>query len=88
MLVKQELKNPGHQAVVLELCMVELPEDISAAKLEQLKKKLHQSGLDIREEITVIPTKKAKQIFAWLFHFQPSGKLAFLSRRGLDRLFI
>lgn len=50
MLVKQELQNLGIQAAVIELGMVELQEDIGAAKLEQLRKKLHQSGLDIMDD--------------------------------------
>lgn len=50
MLVRQELKNLGLHAVVIELGMVELVEDINAVELEQLKKNLHRSGLEIMDD--------------------------------------
>lgn len=50
MLVRQELKNLGLHAVVVELGMVELVENINELELEQLRKRLHQSGLDIMDD--------------------------------------
>ncbi len=50
MLVRQELNRLGLHAVVLDLGMVELKENIDEVQLEQLRKRLHQSGLEIMDD--------------------------------------
>ena len=50
MIVRQELKNLGLHANAIELGMVELQEDINEMQLEQLRKRLHQSGLEIMDD--------------------------------------
>ena len=69
MLVRQELKILGLHAVVLELGMVELLENINGEQLEQLKNRLHQSGLDIIDDKHSKLVDRIKQVLIEMIHY-------------------
>jgi len=49
MLVKEELKKLGLRAVIVDLGMVEILEDITLKQREELKKNLMKAGLELMD---------------------------------------
>ena len=50
MVVKEELNKLGLRYVVVELGMVEIPEDITQQQRDELKKNLLKSGLELLDD--------------------------------------
>lgn len=69
MMVKEELKKLGLQAVSVELGMVETTTDITPAQREQLKENLEMSGLELLDDKKSILIEKIKNVFVEMIHF-------------------
>ena len=62
MVVKEELNKLGLRYVVVELGMVEIPEDITQQQRDELKKNLHRSGLELLDDKKSILIEKIKNV--------------------------
>ena len=62
MVVKEELNKLGLRYVVVELGMVEIPEDITQQQRAELKKNLHRSGLELLDDKKSILIEKIKNV--------------------------
>ncbi len=68
-IVKSELETLGLHCVAIELCEVEIMEDISEAKQSALNKILEESGFSIITERNMILVEKIKTIIIELIHY-------------------
>lgn len=68
-IVKSELETLGLHCVAIELCEVEIMEDISEVKLSALNKILEESGFSIITERNIILVEKIKTIIIELIHY-------------------
>ncbi len=69
LLVKEELRKMGLKYVVVELGMVEVLEDITAAQREELKYNLLRSGLELLDDKKSILIEKIKNVITELIHY-------------------
>jgi len=69
MVVKQELKKLGLQAVAVDLGEVEILENISPAQQSELKTALHKFGLELMDNKKSILIEKIKQVIIELIHY-------------------
>ena len=69
MMVKEELDKLGLQYVIVELGTVEILEDISIEKREQLKINLLESGLELLEDKKSILIEKIKNVITEMIHY-------------------
>jgi len=69
MIVKEELKNLGLRYVVIDLGMVEIMEDITPLKREQLKTNLLKSGLELLDNKKSILIDKIKSVIIEMIHY-------------------
>ena len=69
MVVKEELNKLGLRYVVVELGMVEIPEDITQQQRDELKKNLHKSGLELLDDKKSILIEKIKNVIIELVHY-------------------
>ncbi|MEO7992633.1 MAG: AraC family transcriptional regulator [Chryseolinea sp.] len=69
MVVKEELKKLGLQAIAVDLGMVELLGDITAEQLEQLKTNLATSGLELLDDKKSILIERIKSLIIELIHY-------------------
>jgi AraC-like DNA-binding protein len=68
-IVKSELEAMGLHCVSIELCEVEIQEDISEEKRIALEKKLGESGFALISERNLILIEKIKTIIIELIHY-------------------
>lgn len=68
-IVKSELDTLGLHCVAIELCEVEIMEDISEAKQSALNKILEESGFSLITERNMILVEKIKTIIIELIHY-------------------
>ena len=68
MVVKEELNRLGIRNSVVELGMVEIPEDITQQKRDELKKNLHKSGLELLDDKKSILIEKIKSVIIDLIY--------------------
>jgi AraC-like DNA-binding protein len=66
-MVEERLENLGVNYVVVELGVIEL-KNITTEKREQLKAELHDSGLEILDDIKSILTERVKNIVVEMIH--------------------
>lgn len=69
MMVKSELEKLGLHKVIVELGMVDILEDITEEQLEQLKKNLGKSGLELLEDKKSILIEKIKSVIIEMIHY-------------------
>ena len=69
MLVKEELTKLGLHYVIVELGIVEILEDITAAQHDQLKANLLKSGLELLDNNKSILIEKIKNIIIEMIHY-------------------
>src|SRR6187399_2956563 len=69
MVVKEELNKLGLRYVVVELGMVEIPEDITQQQRDELKKNLHRSGLELLDDKKSILIEKIKNVIIEMIHY-------------------
>ena len=69
MVVMEELKKLGLRYMALDLGMVELQEDINAYQLEQLKKNLLKSGLELLDDNKSILIEKIKNVIIEMVYY-------------------
>ena len=69
MVVKQELKKLGLQAVAVDLGEVEILENISPTQQSELKTALHKFGLELMDNKKSILIEKIKQVIIELIHY-------------------
>lgn len=69
MLVKEELKKLGLHYVLVDLGMVEIPEEITPAQREQLNKNLRKSGLELLDDKRGILIEKIKVVITEMIHY-------------------
>ena len=69
MLVKEELKNLGLQYVSVDLGMVEILEEMTFKKHEQLKKNLLKSGLELLDNTKSILIERIKNVITEMIHY-------------------
>lgn len=69
MLVREELKNLGIHAVVVELGLVEVQEEISSAQLQQLKANLLLAGLELMDDKKAMLIEKIKIVITEMIHY-------------------
>jgi len=70
MIVKEELKSLGLHYVNVNLGEVEIMEEITNAKREQLKMALFKSGLELMEDKKAILIEKIKNIIIEMVHYE------------------
>ncbi len=70
MVVKSELKKLGVKCIVVDLGMVEILEDITLEKREELKINLLRSGLELLDDKKSILTEKIKGVIIEMIHYQ------------------
>lgn len=68
-LVKEELKRIGLHYVIVDLGMIEILEDITAAQRIQLKENLLNSGLELLDDKKSILIEKIKNIITEMIHY-------------------
>lgn len=68
MLVKQELANLGIRYAIVELGMVEMPEDLPDSIREQLKINLKKSGLELLDNHRSILVERIKIVITEMIH--------------------
>ncbi len=68
MMVKDELKKLGLRYVVVDLGLVEILEDITTGKREQLKINLKKSGLELLDDKKSILIEKIKNVITEMIH--------------------
>ena len=69
MMVKNELKKLGLVYIAIDLGVVELFEDITTEKQEQLKKNLLKSGLELLDDKKSILIEKIKNVITEMIHY-------------------
>ena len=69
MLVKAELKKINLKHSIVELGEVEIMYELSAETYEELKRNLHQSGLELMDNQRAILVEKIKNIIIELVHY-------------------
>lgn len=69
MLVKDELEKLGLQYVNVDLGMVELVENITEKKREQLRQNLLKSGLELLDDQKSILVEKIKNVIIEMVHY-------------------
>lgn len=69
MLVKEELSKLGLHHVVVDLGTVDILEDISQEKREQLKENLLKSGLELMDDEKRILIEKIKNVIIEMVHY-------------------
>lgn len=69
MMVKDELNKLGIKFVIVDLGMVEIPDDITPSQREQLKKNLLRSGLELLDNKKSILIEKIKNVITEMIHF-------------------
>jgi AraC-like DNA-binding protein len=69
MIVKEELKKLDLKYVVLDLGVVEIPEDITQTQRELLKANLLRSGLELLDDKRSILIEKIKNVITELIHY-------------------
>lgn len=69
MLVREELKNLGIYAVVVELGLVEVQEEISPTQLQQLKANLLLAGLELMDDKKAMLIEKIKIVITEMIHY-------------------
>jgi AraC-like DNA-binding protein len=69
MVVKEALSKLGLRCVILDLGSVEIMEDLSAGKREQLKQDLLKSGLELMDDKKTILIEKIKNIIIEMVHY-------------------
>ncbi len=67
--VKEELKKLGLRHVVIDLGMVEIPEDITEKERELLKENLLRSGLELLDDKKSILIEKIKNVITEMIHY-------------------
>jgi AraC-like DNA-binding protein len=70
MLVKEELRKVGLQAVVLDLGMVEIFEEISDEQRDTLRVNLSKSGLELMDDKKSILIERIKNTIIEMIHYQ------------------
>jgi AraC-like DNA-binding protein len=73
MMVREELKNLGLHAVVVDLGTIEILEDIKQKQHDQLKANLLKSGLELLDNKRAILIDKIKNVIIEMIHY--SGEL-------------
>jgi AraC-like DNA-binding protein len=68
-MVKEELKKLGLHFVIVELGMVEILEDITSEKREQLKINLDKSGLELLDDKRSILVESIKIVIIEMIHY-------------------
>lgn len=69
MLVKEELKKLGLHYVIVDLGMVEILEDISPEKFQDLKNNLAISGLELLDDKKSVLIEKIKNVIVEMVHY-------------------
>jgi AraC-like DNA-binding protein len=69
MIVKEELEKLGLHAMVIDLGMVEIPEEITEAQREQLRENLKHSGLELLEDKKGIIIERIKSVINEMIHY-------------------
>ena len=69
MMVKEELKKLGIEFINVDLGLVEIPEDITAAQHDQLKINLAKSGLELLDDKRSILIEKIKNVIIEMVHY-------------------
>jgi len=69
MMVKEELKKLGLHYVAVELGSVEVMEDVTAFQLEELKKNLLKSGLELLDNKKSILIERIKNVITEMIHY-------------------
>jgi AraC-like DNA-binding protein len=69
MMVEAELKKLNLRYLVLELGMVEMPEDLTLAQRQQLKENLLRSGLELLDDSRSILIEKIKNVIIEMIHY-------------------
>lgn len=69
MFVKDELEHLGVHFTTLELGMVDIPGDLHETELDQLKKALQRSGLELLDNKKSILIEKIKTLIIEMIHF-------------------
>ncbi|MDO1450537.1 helix-turn-helix domain-containing protein [Rhodocytophaga aerolata] len=69
MMVEEELKKLGVRYGVVDLGMVETPEDLTPAQRQQLKENLLRSGLELLDDTKSILIEKIKNVITELIHY-------------------
>ncbi|MEO8085745.1 MAG: helix-turn-helix domain-containing protein [Bacteroidota bacterium] len=69
MVVKEELQNLQLNSITIELGEVEIKEDISVKKYDQLKKALLKTGLELMDDQKAVLIEKIKTIIIERIHY-------------------
>lgn len=69
LMVKEELQKLGLHYVIVDLGMVEILEDITAAQREQLRGNLLKSGLELLDDKKSILIEKIKNVITEMIHY-------------------
>jgi AraC-like DNA-binding protein len=69
MIVKEELKKLGLHFIVVDLGEIDIMEDISNEKREQLKIALLESGLELMDDKRAVLIEKIKNVIIELVHY-------------------
>lgn len=69
MLVKEELKKLGLNYVIMDLGMVEIPDDITPQQRETLKENLLQSGLELLDDRRSVLIDRIKNVIIEMIHY-------------------
>lgn len=69
MIVKEELKKLGLHFIVVDLGEIDIMEDISSEKREQLKIALLESGLELMDDKRAVLIEKIKNVIIELVHY-------------------
>lgn len=67
--VKEELKKLGLHYIIVDLGEVEIMENLSPEKMQELKKGLNSSGLDLMDDKKSIIIEKVKNVITQLIHY-------------------
>jgi len=70
MIVKEELKNIGLHYIIMNLGEVEIMEDMTDIKREQLKAALLKSGLELMEDKKAMLIERIKNIIVEMIHYE------------------
>jgi len=69
MLVKDEIKKLGLHFVMVDMGIVEIMEEISAAQREQIRFALHKSGLELMDDKKAVLIEKIKNVIIEMVHY-------------------
>lgn len=87
MVVKEELKKLGLQYVAVDLGVVDITDEITNYKREQLKKNLLKSGLELLDDKKSILIEKIKDVIIGMIHYSdelPAGNYSVYISEKLD----